>query len=51
MYLMGYVTLLLAGPGRFSVDKALFGRSGGTGCAKKNRNWQTCRAVARRAAF
>ena len=28
MYLMGYVTLLLAGPGSFSVDKALFGRSG-----------------------
>jgi putative oxidoreductase len=26
MYLMGYVTLLLAGPGRFSVDKALFGK-------------------------
>jgi putative oxidoreductase len=36
MYLMGYVTLLLAEPGRFSVDKALFGRSGGTGWAKKN---------------
>ena len=28
MYLMGYVTLLLAGPGCFSVDKALFGRGG-----------------------
>jgi putative oxidoreductase len=28
MYLMGYVTLLLAGPGRFSVDKALFGKGG-----------------------
>jgi uncharacterized membrane protein YphA (DoxX/SURF4 family) len=28
MYLMGYVTLLLAGPGGFSVDKALFGRGG-----------------------
>src|ERR1035437_2345969 len=28
MYLMGYVTLLLAGPGRFSVDKVLFGRGG-----------------------
>lgn len=28
MYLMGYVTLLLAGPGSFSVDKALFGKSG-----------------------
>jgi uncharacterized membrane protein YphA (DoxX/SURF4 family) len=28
MYLMGYVMLLLAGPGSFSVDKALFGRSG-----------------------
>jgi putative oxidoreductase len=28
MYLMGYVTLLMAGPGGFSVDKALFGRSG-----------------------
>ena len=27
MYLMGYVTLLLAGPGSFSVDKALFGKS------------------------
>ncbi len=26
MYLMGYVTLLLAGPGSFSVDKALFGK-------------------------
>jgi putative oxidoreductase len=24
MYLMGYVTLLLAGPGRFSVDKVVF---------------------------
>ncbi|HEY1790048.1 MAG TPA: DoxX family protein [Verrucomicrobiae bacterium] len=24
IYLAGYVTLLLAGPGRFSVDKALF---------------------------
>jgi hypothetical protein len=32
---MGYVTLLLAGPGCFSVDKALFGRGGGTGWAKK----------------
>ena len=28
MYLMGYVTLLLAGPGCFSVDKALFGKGG-----------------------
>ena len=28
LYLMGYVTLLLAGPGRFSVDKALFGKVG-----------------------
>jgi putative oxidoreductase len=28
MYLMGYVTLLLAGPGRFSADQALFGRDG-----------------------
>jgi putative oxidoreductase len=28
MYLMGYVTLLLAGPGSFSLDKALFGRGG-----------------------
>jgi len=28
LYLMGYVTLLLAGPGRFSVDKALFGKGG-----------------------
>jgi putative oxidoreductase len=27
MYLMGYVVLLLAGPGSFSVDKALFGKS------------------------
>jgi putative oxidoreductase len=26
MYLMGYITLLLAGPGRFSVDKTLFGK-------------------------
>jgi uncharacterized membrane protein YphA (DoxX/SURF4 family) len=25
-YLMGYVTLFLAGPGRFSVDKILFGK-------------------------
>src|SRR5208283_2058467 len=28
MYLMGYVTLLLAGPGSLSMDKALFGKSG-----------------------
>ena len=28
MYLMGYITLLLAGPGSFSMDKALFGKSG-----------------------
>ena len=28
MYLMGYVTLLLAGSGSFSVDKALFGKGG-----------------------
>jgi putative oxidoreductase len=28
LYLMGYVTLLLAGPGSFSVDKALFGKGG-----------------------
>jgi putative oxidoreductase len=28
MYLMGYVVLVLAGPGSFSVDKALFGKSG-----------------------
>jgi putative oxidoreductase len=28
LYLMGYVTLLLAGPGRFSVDKVLFGKGG-----------------------
>ncbi|MGA2242024.1 MAG: DoxX family protein [Verrucomicrobiota bacterium] len=28
MYLMGYVTLLLAGPGSFSVDKVLFGKGG-----------------------
>jgi putative oxidoreductase len=27
MYLMGYVTLLLAGPGRFSVDKMIFGKN------------------------
>jgi len=27
MYLMGYVTLLLAGPGLFSVDKLVFGKS------------------------
>jgi putative oxidoreductase len=26
MYLMGYVTLFFAGPGRFSVDKVLFGK-------------------------
>jgi len=26
MYLMGYVTLLLAGPGSCSVDKVLFGK-------------------------
>jgi putative oxidoreductase len=26
LYLMGYVVLLLAGPGSFSVDKVLFGR-------------------------
>jgi len=30
MYLMAYVTLLLAGPGRFSMDKALFARGGST---------------------
>ena len=28
MYLMGYVTLLLAGPGSFSLDKVLFGKRG-----------------------
>jgi putative oxidoreductase len=28
MYMMGYVTLLLAGPGRFSVDRVMFGRGG-----------------------
>jgi putative oxidoreductase len=28
MYLMGYVTLLLAGPGCFSVDKVMFGKGG-----------------------
>jgi len=28
MYLMGYVTLLLTGPGGFSVDRALFGTGG-----------------------
>jgi putative oxidoreductase len=28
LYLMGYVVLLLAGPGSFSVDKLLFGRDG-----------------------
>jgi uncharacterized membrane protein YphA (DoxX/SURF4 family) len=28
MYLMGYVTLLLAGSGSFSVDKLLFGKGG-----------------------
>lgn len=28
MYLMGYVTLLLAGPGSFSVDRVLFGKGG-----------------------
>ena len=27
MYLMGYVTLLLAGPGCFSVDKVVFGKN------------------------
>jgi putative oxidoreductase len=27
IYLAGYVTLLLAGPGKFSVDKALFGKA------------------------
>jgi putative oxidoreductase len=26
IYLAGYITLLLAGPGRFSIDKALFGK-------------------------
>ncbi|MGA3269288.1 MAG: DoxX family protein [Verrucomicrobiota bacterium] len=28
LYLMGYVTLLLAGPGVVSLDKALFGKGG-----------------------
>src|SRR5580698_4647227 len=27
IYLAGFVTLLLAGPGKFSVDKALFGKA------------------------
>jgi putative oxidoreductase len=38
LYLMAYVVLFLAGPGRFSVDNALFGKSGKTpsGQTKKN---------------
>jgi putative oxidoreductase len=28
IYLAGYVTLLIAGPGKFSIDKALFGKGG-----------------------
>jgi putative oxidoreductase len=36
IYLAGYATLLIAGGGKFSVDKALFGKGGGSGSAKKN---------------
>ncbi len=36
IYLAGYVALLMAGGGRFSVDKALFGKGSSSGCAKKN---------------
>jgi putative oxidoreductase len=36
IYLAGYTTLLIAGGGTFSVDKALFGKSGGSGLARKN---------------
>lgn len=35
-YLGAYLTLLLAGGGKISVDKFVFGKSGGSGWAKKN---------------
>jgi putative oxidoreductase len=36
IYLAGYVALLFAGGGQFSVDKALFGKGAGSGQPKKN---------------
>ena len=36
IYLAGYVALLIAGGGKLSVDKALFGRGGGASQSKKN---------------
>jgi putative oxidoreductase len=35
VYLMTYVALLLAGPGRFSLDKTIFGKSGKSGWGQK----------------
>jgi putative oxidoreductase len=36
IYLAGYVALLIAGGGKFSVDKALFGKGAGSSQPKKN---------------
>lgn len=36
VYLAGYVALLIGGGGKFSVDKALFGKGGNSGQPKKN---------------
>lgn len=36
IYLAGYVTLLFAGPGRFSVDGSLFGRTQPRGAQRGN---------------
>ncbi|MGA2030513.1 MAG: DoxX family protein [Verrucomicrobiota bacterium] len=35
IYLAGYVALLIAGGGKFSVDKSLFGKGGSAGLSKK----------------
>jgi len=34
LYLAGFVTLLFAGPGKFSMDQALFGKGSGGGWGK-----------------